>query len=88
MKQQLQTPKNRAFKTIAVVVTKAVTLRDLMDCEVHDSLLCSSLPPRVCSNSCPSNHLIISHPLLLLSSIGPLHPVAKVLEVQLQYQSF
>ena len=40
--------------------------------------LCPSLPPRVCSNSCPlrqlchpSNHLILCHPLLLLSSIFP-----------------
>ena len=46
----------------------------------------------------PSNHLILWHPLLLLPSIFPsislfqcissLHQVAKVLEVQLQHQSF
>ena len=47
----------------------------------------------------PSNHLILCHPLLLLPSIfpsirvfsnesGSSHPVAKVLEFQLQHQSF
>ena len=45
----------------------------------------------------PSNHLILCHPLLLLPSIFPsirvfsnelAHQVAKVLELQLQYQSF
>ena len=30
-----------------------------------------SLSPGVCSNSCPSNHLILCHPLLLLSLIFP-----------------
>ena len=46
----------------------------------------------------PSNHLILCHPLLLLSSVSrlrvffqwviSLHQVAKVLELQLQHQSF
>ena len=47
----------------------------------------------------PSNHLILCHPFLLLPSIfpsirvffkrvGPSHQVAKVLELQLQLQSF
>ena len=42
----------------------------------------------------PSNHLILCHPLLLLLSIFPrirvcsLHQVAKVLEFQLQHQSY
>ena len=42
----------------------------------------------------PSNHLILCHPLLFLPSIFPsikvlsLHLVAKVLEFQLQHQSF
>ena len=46
----------------------------------------------------PSNHLILGHSLLLLSSFFPsirvfsneltLHQVAKVLELQLQHQSF
>ena len=34
-------------------------------------LPCPSPFPRVCSNSCPSNHLILCHPLLLLPSIFP-----------------
>ena len=43
----------------------------------HARLPCSSLSPRVCSNSClielvmPSNHLILCRPLLLLPSIFP-----------------
>ena len=55
-----------------------------------------------CSNSCPlscdANHLILCHPLLLLSSIFPsnrvfsnesfLHKMARGLEFQLQHQSF
>ena len=40
----------------------------------------------------PSNHLILCHPLLLSPSVFPsissLHQVAKVLEFQLQHQSF
>ena len=41
----------------------------------------------------PSNHLILCHPLFLLHSIVPIirvfsHQVAKVLELQLQHQSF
>ena len=40
----------------------------------------------------PSNHLILCHPLLLLPSIFPTisssHEVAKLLEFQLQHQSF
>ena len=45
----------------------------------HTRLLCPPLPPRLCSDSCqwwmesvmPSNHLILCHPLLLLSSVFP-----------------
>ena len=39
----------------------------------HARLPCPSLSPRVCSNSCPLNHvlLILCHPLFLLSSIFP-----------------
>ena len=46
----------------------------------------------------PSNYLILCHPLLLLSILPPIrifsneydssHQVAKVLELQLQHQSF
>ena len=46
----------------------------------HTRLPCPSLSPGACSNSCslnqwtisePSNHLVLCHPLLLLSSIFP-----------------
>ena len=39
----------------------------------HARLPCPSLSPRVCPNSCPLNHvhLILFHPLFLLSSILP-----------------
>ena len=65
---------------------------------------CLPPSPGVCSNSCdasvmPSNRLILCHPLLLPPSIfasnqglfqwvGSLHQVGKVLELQLQCQSF
>ena len=35
----------------------------------HARLPCPSPTPRACSNLCPSNHLILCHPLLLLTSI-------------------
>ena len=70
----------------------------------HARLPCPSPSPKVCSNSCPLSlwcHPIISscRPPLLLPSILPsirvfsnevssLHQVAKVLELQLQHQSF
>ena len=71
----------------------------------HSRLLCPPLSLRVCSNSCPlswwcpSNHLILCRPLLLLPSIFPSIRVfsnelalcirlAKVLELQLQHQPF
>ena len=68
----------------------------------HTSLLCPSPTPRACSrlsvkSVMPSNHLILCCPLLLLPSIfhqdvfrwaSSLHQVAKVLEFQLQHQSF
>ena len=34
-------------------------------------LPCPSPSPEACSNSCPSNHLILCHPLLILPSIFP-----------------
>ena len=37
----------------------------------HTRLSCRSLSPGVCSNSCPSNHVILCPPLLLLHSIFP-----------------
>ena len=67
----------------------------------HTRLPCPWPTPRVCSDSCPlmpSNHLILCHSLLLPPSIFPntrvfsnvssSHQVAKVLEFQLQHQSF
>ena len=38
----------------------------------HARLPCLSPMPRACSNSCPSNHLILCCPLLLLPSIFPI----------------
>jgi len=65
---------------------------------------CLSLSPRVFSHSClfesvmPSNHLILVAPFSsyshsswhqgLFQWIGSLHQVAKILELQLQHQSF
>ena len=37
----------------------------------HTRLPCPSPTPRAYSNSCPSNHLILCHPLLFLSSTFP-----------------
>ena len=37
----------------------------------HSRLPCPSPSPRACSNSCPSNHLVLCHPHLLLPSIFP-----------------
>ena len=67
----------------------------------HAGFLCPSPTPRVYSNSCPLNlwyHLILCCPLLPPSSIFPAsgsfqrvsssHHVAKILEFQLQHQSF
>ena len=57
----------------------AVMSDSLQPCGLqHAMLSCPSPSPGVCSNSCPlswmvvpSNHLILSHPLLLLPSIFP-----------------
>ena len=69
----------------------------------HTTLLCPPLPPRVCSNSCPLSHwcyLTTSSSVATFSfclqsfpesgsfPVGSLHHVAKVLELQLQHQSF
>ena len=68
----------------------------------HARLPCPSPTPGAYTNSCPlswwCNHLILCHPLLLPPSILPSislikwvsspHQVAKVLEFQLQHQSF
>ena len=58
---------------------------------------CQSLPkPMSIESVMPSNHLILCHPLLLPSifhqglfkAVSSLHQVVKVLEFQLQHQSF
>ena len=70
----------------------------------HARLLCPSLSPGVCSNSCPPSRWCIqpSHPLSspfpsalnlsqhqgLFQWVGSLHQVAKVLELQFKHQSF
>ena len=67
----------------------------------HARLLCLSSSPRVCSNSCPLSqlyHPAISSSVTLCSSVsqhqclfqwaGSSHQVARVLELQLQHQSF
>ena len=70
----------------------------------HAGLPCPSLSPRVCSDSCPLSrwcHPTISSSAVPFSSclqsfpaseaflwVGPLHQVAKVLELQLQPKSF
>ena len=70
----------------------------------HIRLPCPSLSLRVCSNSCPLSrwcHPTISSSVFPFSSclqssqhqglfqwVGPLHQVAKILELQLQHQSF
>ena len=70
----------------------------------HASLPCPSLSPRACSNSCPQSRCAIqpSHPLSspsppalnlsqhqgLFQWVSSSHQVVKVLELQLQHQSF
>ena len=68
----------------------------------HARLLCPSLSPRVCSNSCPltchptiSSSAIPFPPALNLSQyrglfwwVSSYHQMAKILELQLQHQSF
>ena len=69
----------------------------------HSRLPCSSLSPRVCSNSCllsqwchptisslssPSPAFNLSQHQGLFQWVGSLHQVAKLLEFQLQHQSF
>ena len=79
-----------------------ITPCDTMDCSMQASLSITNSQSLLrfmsIESVMPSNHLILSHPLLLLPSIFPnirvfsnesvLHQVAKVLEFQLQHQSF
>ena len=70
---------------------------------MHASLPCPSLSPRVCSNSCPLSEWChpaisssaapspasnLSHHQGVFEWVSSLHQVAKVLELQLQHQSF
>ena len=62
----------------------------------HSRLLCPSLSPRVCSNSCTSHPLLAPSPPAfnffqhqgLFKWVSSSHQMAKVLEFQLQHQSF
>ena len=84
------------------VAQLCLTPCDPMDCSTK--LPCPSLSPEVCSNSCPLSQWCIQacHPLSspsplalnlsqhhrLFQWVSSLHQVAKVLEFQLQHQSF
>ena len=84
------------------VAQSCQTLCDPMDCSMSGFPVHHQLPEvklMSIESVMPSNHLILCHPLLLLPSIFPnirvflsesgfLHQVAKVLEFQLQHQSF
>ena len=61
----------------------------------HTRLPCPPLSPEACSNSCPSSHLVLCHPLLLLTSVFPSIRVfsnestlnqANILELQLEVE--
>ena len=86
------------FSSVAQVVSDSLRPYELQ----HTRLLCPSLSLRVCSNSCPLSwwcHPIISSSFSpcalsllqhqgLFQWVSSLHQVAKVLELQLQHQSF
>ena len=82
-----------------LVAQSCLTLCDPMDCTMPGFPVHHQLPEPTQTHVhrvvMPSNHLIICRPLLLLPSVFPStrvfprsHQVAKVLEFQLQYQSF
>ena len=87
---------------IAFVVSLSVISDSLRPCSLqHARLPCPLLSPGVCSNSCPLSwwcHPLSSpsYPVALnlsqhqscFQSVNSLHQVAKVLELQLQHQSF
>ena len=86
------------------VAQSCPTLCDRMDCSTPDFPVCPSPTPEACSVSCPSSRWChpTSHPLLspsppsfnhsqhlgLFQWVSSSHQVAKVLEFQLQNQSF
>ena len=90
------------FSQFSSVTQSCPTLCNPMDCStpgfpVHHQLW-SLLKLMSIESVMPSNHLILCHPLLLLSSIflsirvfsrvSSSHQMAKVFEFQLQHQSF
>ena len=86
------------------VTQLCLTLYNPVDCMQHTKLLCPSLSPRVCSNSCPLCwwcHPAISSSVIPFSSCPQSFPAsgsfpvsqlfgseARVLVLQLQHQSF
>ena len=90
------------FSSVQFIAQSCLTLCDSMNCStpgllVHHQFL-ESTQTHVIESVMPSSHLILCRPLLLLPPILPsikvfssestLHEVAKVLEFQLQHQSF
>ena len=83
---------------ISSVTQLCLILCDPMDCSTSITNSQSLLKLMSIESVMPSNHLILCHPLLLQPSIFPSirvfqwvsysHQVAKVLELQLQHQSF
>ena len=47
-----------------------------------------SLSPRVCSNSCPSNHLILCHPLLLPSIFPSIRVFSNELALHIRWPKY
>ena len=93
-------PCNTSVQFSHSVVSESVTPWTTA-CQASLSITTPRSPPKPMSieSVMPSNHLILCHPLLLLPSIFPSirvfskwvsssHQVAKVLEFQLQHQSF
>ena len=89
--------------SVSSVTQSCPTLRDPMDCSppglpLSFTISQSLLKLLFIESVMPSNHLILCRPFLFLPSIFPsirifsnesvLHQVAKILEFQLQYQSF
>jgi len=100
--KQMKVPQKLKTELPFVVQLLSPTLCDLMDCSTTGSSVFYHLLEFVkiyLESVIPSNHLILCHSLLLLPLIFPsirafsqwadcLHRVAKVLEFQLQQQSF
>ena len=92
------------FSSVAQLCLTVCDPMDFATPRKHARLPCPSPTPRACSNSCPSSrrcHPTMSSPTVPFSStfsflqhqglfqcVSSLHQVAKVLEFQLQHQSF